>query len=184
GAHVAHLAVVDHRERRQHAVEHLDHRDEAGRDVDLVQHVSVVGRDDRHAEHLAEPGRKDEQPHQRAHQRRNEALALVQEAQALAPYDALEADRIVAQREPGRRADGSRSHAAAPAGAGAPFSTSAVKAARISGAPVMARMRATGPCARMRPWCSTMTLSSAATSSMRWVAHSAQTRSSPTSLRT
>src|SRR5262249_21655081 len=158
---------------------------EARRDIHLVQHVGIVGRDDGHAEHLAKPGGKNEQPYQRTHERGDEALALMQEAQCLAPHDALETDRIALQREPGGGADGFRRHAAAPAaGAAAPLSTSAVKAARMSGAAVMARMRATGPCARMRPWCSTMTLSSAATSSMRWVAHSAHTRSSPTSLRT
>ena len=61
---------------------------EARRHVDLVEDVGLVGRDDRHAEHLAEAGGEDEQPDQRPHQRREEALALVQEAQHLAPDDA------------------------------------------------------------------------------------------------
>ena len=98
-AHVAHLAVVDHRQRGLHAVEQLDHRHQSGRDIDLVQDIGLVRRNDRHAEDLAEAGGEDEQPHQRPHQRRDEALALMQEAQRLAPGDAAQADEILAEPE-------------------------------------------------------------------------------------
>ena len=50
-------------------------------------------------QHLPEAGGKNEQPDQRAHQRRDEAFALVDEAQRLTPDDALEADQILRQRE-------------------------------------------------------------------------------------
>ena len=99
GAHVAHFAVVNHRERRLHAVEKLDHRDKARHDIDLIEHIGLVRRDDRHAEDLAESGGENEQPYQRADERRHEALALMQEAQAFAPDDALGADEVLAQGE-------------------------------------------------------------------------------------
>ena len=94
GAHVAHLAVVDHRERGLHAVEELDHRHQSRRDIDLVEDVGFVGRDDGDAQHLAESGGEDEEPDQRPHQRGDEAFALMQEAQRLAPHDAVEAGGI------------------------------------------------------------------------------------------
>ena len=99
-AHVAHLAVIDHRQRGLHAVEQLDHRHQSRRDIDLVEDVGLVGRDDGDAEHLAESGGEDEQPHQRPHQRRDKTLALMQEAQRLAPHDAVEAGDVFRQREP------------------------------------------------------------------------------------
>ena len=70
-----------------------------GRDVDLVEDIGLVRRDDRDAEDLAEAGGEDEQPYQRSDQRRDEALALVQESQRLAPGDAVQADEILAERE-------------------------------------------------------------------------------------
>ena len=55
--------------------------DEPRRHVDLVEHVGLVRRRDRQPEHRPEAGGEDEQPDQRPHQRREEALALVREAQ-------------------------------------------------------------------------------------------------------
>src|SRR5262249_7409195 len=112
------------------------------------------GRNDGDAQHLAKPGGEDEQPHQRAHQRRNEALALMQEAQAFAPHDALEADRVLRKREPACGGDGGGGldgHAASPGSTVAPPWIRDVKAARISGALASATTRATGPCASNRP---------------------------------
>ena len=94
GTHIAHLAVVDHRERRLHAVEELDHRDQAGRDIDLVENIGFVWRDDGDAEHLTEAGSEDEQPHQRPDQRRNKTFALMHEAQGLAPHNAVQAGDV------------------------------------------------------------------------------------------
>ena len=39
---------------------------------------------------MPEAGSKDEEPDQRAHERRDEALALMQEAQSFPPNDAFE----------------------------------------------------------------------------------------------
>ena len=63
-------------------------------DENLVEHVGLVGRDDRDAEHLAKARGEDEKPHERAHERRQEPLALVQVAQHLAPDDAAEAREV------------------------------------------------------------------------------------------
>ena len=94
-AHIAHLAVVDHRERGLHAVKQLDHRHQSGRDIDLVEDVGLVWRDDGDAEHLSKAGGEDEQPHQRPHQCGNEALALMQEAQSFPPHDTVQAGDIL-----------------------------------------------------------------------------------------
>src|SRR5262249_24363294 len=176
-SHVAHLAVVHHGERGLHAVEQLDHHHQAGGYVFLVQDVDFVGRNDRDPEHLPESGGEDEQPYQRPHQRRDEALALVQKAQRLAPSDPLEADRIGGQRSGSCRCSRQRRHAAS---LGPSALVSAPNAPRMSAAAVCARMLATGPCASTFPRCSTMTPSLSATSSTRCVAHSTQTPSRAT----
>ena len=97
-AHSAGFPVIDHRQRRLHAVEKLDHRDQPGRDIDLVKNVGLVGRNDRDAENLPEAGGKNKQPDQRPHQRGDEAFALMDEAQGFAPDDALHADQILRER--------------------------------------------------------------------------------------
>ena len=66
-------------------------------------------------EHLAEAGGEDEQPHQRPHERRQEPLALMQEAQHLAPHDAAEAGEIGCRSETARSIEiraGGLAHAA------------------------------------------------------------------------
>src|SRR5262249_11400383 len=182
-AHVAHFAVVDHGQRGLHAVEQLDQQHQSRRDVDFVEYVGLVRRDDGYAEDLPKAGGEDEKPDEGTNQCGHEALALMQEAQAFAPNDPLEADRVLDRRKsghPGKRGqfDG---HGASIA-ASAPC-VSRVKAARISLAPAASSTRGTDPCARTHPWCSTMTSSSSATSSMRWVAHSTEAPSSTTSRR-
>ena len=82
--HQAHLAVVDHRQRRLHAVEQQHHADQARRDVDVVGDVGVVGLDDRDAEHVAKARREHRQPQQRPHQRRHQAAVLLRELEQLA----------------------------------------------------------------------------------------------------
>ena len=109
--HRAHLAVVDHRQRALHAAEQQDHPAQAGRDVDLVEDVGDVGRLVGDAQHRAEAGGEDEQPDQRPDQGGEEPPALVQEAQELAPQDALEA------QEPGIAASRRGLRAPAPAAA-------------------------------------------------------------------
>ncbi len=146
-AHVAHLAVVDHRQRGLHAVEQLDHRHQSRRDIDLVEDVGLVGRDDGDAQHLAESGGEDEQPDQRPHQRGDEALALMQEAQRLAPHDAAEAGGILGEREAARRfVEGRGAH---DAGLRAPVRR--MKAEFTSCAPVWLRTCDPSPCARTWP---------------------------------
>ena len=153
GAHVAHFAIVDHGQRRLHAVEQLDQQHQSRRDVDFVEDVGFVGRDDGDTEHLPEPGGEDEEPYQRADERGHEPLALVQETQSFPPHDALEADRVLRRREavrPRKRGcvDG---HEASSAVCDGSSCVSRVKAARISCAPTASITCATGPCARTRP---------------------------------
>ena len=89
-AHRTHLAVVHHRQRALHALEQLDHREQARRDVHVVGDVGLVGRDDRDAERRAEACGKNDQPDQRPDERREKPLALLHEAQELAPDNAGE----------------------------------------------------------------------------------------------
>ena len=98
-AHSPGFPVIDHRERRLHTVEKLYHRDQSGRDVDLVKHVGLIWWNDRDAEDLPKTGGKNEKPDQRAHQRRDEALALMDKAQRFTPDDAGHADKILRRRE-------------------------------------------------------------------------------------
>src|SRR6202008_2820962 len=85
-----------------------------GRDIDLVEDVGFVWRYDGDAEHLAEADGEDEQPHQRPHQRRNKAFALVEEAQGFAPYNAVQAGEVLTERKAAPHwADGRRTHGAA-----------------------------------------------------------------------
>src|SRR6202012_895443 len=150
GAHVAHLTIIDHRERGLHAVEKLDHRHQPRRDIDLIGDVGLVGRDDRDAEHLAEAGCEDEEPHQWAHQRRYETLALMQEAQGLAPHDAVEADDIFGGREASRALiDGGGAHGARPPN-WSEVPVRRMKAALISCAPASLSTLATSPRASTR----------------------------------
>src|SRR5690606_17180946 len=98
-AHVAHLAVVDHRERGLHAAEEKDHAGKPGRDINFVKNVGLVGWNDRDPQDLPEAGGEDEQPHQGAHKRGNKALALVQESQRLASEYAAHANEITRKAE-------------------------------------------------------------------------------------
>ena len=153
GAHVAHLAIVDHREGGLHPVEELDQQYQSGRDVNLVQHIGFVGWNDGHAEHLPKAGGENEQPDQRADQRGHEPFALMQKAQSLPPNNALEADRVLERREAGgpsagRRLDGHDASLSACNGASC---VSRVNAARISCAPRVRTTVVTAPCARTRP---------------------------------
>ncbi len=107
---VAHLPVVNHGERGLHAVEITDHRHQAGRDEDLIQHVGLVWRNDRYAEDLAEASGENEQPDQRPYQGRDEAFTLVQEAQRLAPGDAVQANEVLAGREAATADDRTGAH--------------------------------------------------------------------------
>src|SRR5208337_5232870 len=133
-------------------------------DVDLVEHVGAIGRDDRHAERLTEARREHEQPDERPHQSRDEALALMEKAQALAPYDAPEADEIGAKAEGTPRARVDRAHDSS-----SPGPVSFVKAAPIEAAPAVSITACALAAASTRPLCSTMTLSSGRTSSTRCV---------------
>src|SRR5262249_32448675 len=155
----------------------LDHHHQARGDVFLVEDVDLVRRNDRDAEHLAEAGREDEQPDQRADESRDEALALVQKTQRLAPDDALEADRVACERE---RAGLRLRQGAHTASLGAGALVSAANAPRMSAAPACATMAETGPCASTLPRCNTITSSPSPISSTRCVAHSTQTPSSAT----
>ena len=65
-------------------------REQPGRDVDVVGDVGLVGRDDRNAERGAEAGGENNKPDQWPDQRGEEPLALLKEAQQLAPDDAHE----------------------------------------------------------------------------------------------
>src|SRR6185437_6014440 len=155
-----------HRQRALHGLEELDHPDQAGGDVFLVGNIGLVRRNDRHAEHEAESRSEDHQPDERPHQGRDEAAALVEEAQALTPYDAAQTAVIVdglhAPRSPVMRSNASRIDAAS--------------ACRMTSG--------TGPLARIRPLCNTITRASESTSSMRWVAQSTASPSSRHSMRT
>ena len=155
-AHAAHLAVVDHGERALQAGEQEDHAEQARRDVHLVQDVGLIRRLDRHAEHRAEPGGEDEQPHQRPHQSRDEAAALVHEAQRLARDDHPRPAQVVAEGEAGRTSrqgvvEAGYAHAARAS------AVSLVNAWRRSGASALAQIAAPSPSARIRPRCRTIT---------------------------
>src|SRR5262249_17821165 len=119
----------------------------------------------RDAEDRAETRGEDEKPDQGAHECGDEAPALLDEAQALAPGDAGEAVEI--GTEPGHAASQRR-----------------CRAAVRSWAPPSARISRHMPCRRIRPLCRTMTQSSASTSSTRWVAQRIASRRSATRLRT
>src|SRR5207253_7890766 len=54
GAHVAHLAVVDHRERRLHPIEELDHRHQSWRDDPALQWDAI--RSEEHTSELQSRG--------------------------------------------------------------------------------------------------------------------------------
>ena len=153
-AHAAHFAVVDHRQRGLHAVEELDHRDQPGRDIDLVENIGVVGRHDRYAERLSKSGCENEQPDQRAHQRGNEALALVKKAQALSPYDAVEADQALRPAERSVALKDGVAHHSPPS---LPSPVKDVNASPIERAPASPTMEREGPSASTRPLCSTTT---------------------------
>src|SRR5262249_27905091 len=120
------------------------------RNIDLIEHIGVVRRDNGDAEHLTEPDREDEQPDQRPHQRRDEAFALMQEAQAFAPDDTAKADGVLRERKAARGGGGDGAHAAALAPGWSIFVRRA-KAPRMSVAPVSAISRGANACARMRP---------------------------------
>src|SRR5690606_15223438 len=101
-AHVAHLAVVDHRERGLHAAEEKDHAGKPWRDINFVKNVGLVGWNDRDPQDLPEAGGEDKQPHQGAHKRGNKALALVQESQRLASEYAAPQSEITRTAEMSR----------------------------------------------------------------------------------
>ncbi len=156
-AHVAHFAIVDHGKRRLHAVEQLDQQHQTRCDVDLVQYVCVIGRYDGETEDLPEAGSKDEEPDQRAHERGDEALALMQEAQSFPPNDAFETDGVLRRREPRRP---SVAHHLCAHELSCPASivcVSRMKAERISRASAPAIICAVVPCVRTRPRCRTTT---------------------------
>ena len=153
-AHAAHFAVVDHRQRGLHAVEELDHRDQARRDVDLVQDIGVVRGHDRDAERLAKSRGEDEQPDHRAHQRRDEALALVKKTQALAPHDPIEADQALLPAEQPLALKGGLAHHSPPS---PPPPVNDVNASPTERAPAALTMEPDGPSASTRPRCSTIT---------------------------
>ena len=103
-------------------------------------------------EHLAEAGREDEQPDQRPHQRRDEALALMQEAQALAPDDAVQADGVLREREAGRAIGGPSLTLMRPRSFGARrLGQRAEGGADVRASPASATTSGTGPCASTRP---------------------------------
>ena len=131
-AHATGLAVIDHGQGRLHAVEELNHRDQARRDIDFVENISVIGWDDRDSEYLPETSCKNEKPDKRAHQGRDETLALMQEAERLAPDNAAKADRNIARSDEAARVVVSRSAliARSPARRRRPFHVSLAKAAR------------------------------------------------------
>src|SRR5262249_17628751 len=183
-AHVAHFAVVDHGQRGLHAVEQLDQQHQSRRDVDFVEDVGLVGWDDGHAENLPKAGGEDEEPDEGAHECSHEALALMQKAQTFTPNDPLETDRVLDRCKSGHlgkrgQFDGHEASIAA----SVPW-VKQVKPPWISLASAASSTRETDPCARTRPWCSTMTSSSSEISSMRCVAHSTEAPSSMTSRRT
>src|SRR6202020_1402638 len=180
-AHAAHFAIVDHRQRRLHAVEELDHRDQSRRDIDFVENVRVIGRHDRDAERLSKSGCENEQPDQRAHQCGNEALALVEKTQALSPNDAVEADQALRPAErPVALKDGVAHHSPP----SLPSPVKDVNASPIERAFASSITERDGPFARTRPLCNTTTWSSSRISSTRWVAQRTPIPSSATRART
>src|SRR3984957_7699117 len=180
-AHAAHFAVVDHRERRLHTVEGSDLRDPPLGDIDLVENIGVIGRHDRDAERLAKSGCENEQPDQRAHQCGNEALALVEKAQALAPYDAVEADQALRPAERSVALKDGVAHHSPPS---LPSPVKDVNASPIERAFASSITERDGPFASTRPLCNTTTWSSSRISSTRWVAQRTPIPSSATRPRT
>ena len=86
-AHHPHLAVIDHRQRRLHALEQQHDAHQARHHVDLIRHIGFVGRRDRNAEHVLEPGADHDQPQRRPHHGRGEPPGLIDEARQFAPRD-------------------------------------------------------------------------------------------------
>src|SRR4029079_14712839 len=186
-------------QRRLHGVEQEDHAEQARHHIHLVEHVRLVGRDDRHAERLAEAGGKNEEPDERTHQRRYEALALMQIAQHLTPDDALEAGDVSAQAKarrlaaPGAIADACRyAHLARRSGRDGGHAARSVvsvlvnlrNASLTDCVAVLASRSGTDPLNSTRPLCSSTTRSVGRTSSNKCVAHSTPRPSFSTSERT
>src|SRR3990170_1167223 len=157
--HRTHLAVVDHRQRALHALEQLDHREQAWRDVHVVGDVGLIRRDDRDAERGAEARGKNNEPNQWPNQGREKPLALLEEAQQLAPDDAEKGADVMHD-----------AHAATSSSVSPPMSS--VKAPPRSFAPVSATTSLALPRATIFPRLITSRSSSGSTSSNRWVAHS------------
>ena len=146
-AHIAHLAIVDHRERRLHAVEELDHRHQARRDIHLIKDIDVVRGNDRDAEDLPKADGENEQPYQGAYQGRDESLALMQETQGFPPHDAIQADGILSQRKARsrRRREDVGTHAGFSGGPVTLLSVNRAKAEPMSFARAAAITSCTGP---------------------------------------
>src|SRR5262249_3073208 len=162
-----------------HGVEELDHANQARRHEHFIEHVGLIGRNDRNAEHLAEAGGKNEQPNQRPDEGGQEALALMQKAQHLAPGDAGKAGGIAGKPKP--VFGDLDAHGTAPARS---FSTMRKKAVRKFGAWVSASKAGPRPLKRTRPLCNRTMASCSPTSSTRWVAHKTPTPRSFTKART
>jgi hypothetical protein len=98
-AHIAHLPVVDHGQRRLQAAEQQDHGREARRDIHLIADIRAVGLDRRQAECGAKARREDKQPDERAHQGGHETLPLMEKPHVFPPRDADETPRILNQAQ-------------------------------------------------------------------------------------
>ena len=68
-------------------MEQQDDAEQARHDVDLIGDVGLVGRDDRYAEHVVEAGGEHREPHQRPHDRGQQAPALLHELHDLSHGD-------------------------------------------------------------------------------------------------
>ena len=107
GAHIAHLAVIDHRERRLHAIKKLNHRNQAGSNVLGVKNVGLVRGIIDTPSTWRKPAAKMRQPNERTYQRRNKALSLMYEPEASRQTMPFQANSVLAQRKAAvRMADG------------------------------------------------------------------------------
>ena len=114
-AHDARFAVIDHRQRRLHALEQDDDADQARQDIFLIGRVGSIGLDDGNAQKVVQARGEDQEPQRGTNEGGDQPFGLAQELCDLAPGDGIKpqpemVDGLVAQCAPVRQCQGYRAY--------------------------------------------------------------------------